>query len=68
MRRSLEATTVALYSGGFEGAWVIAGREVAAGREVRLANGAAGSANVWWERRGVAARREKRVGRKKMSG
>jgi hypothetical protein len=27
LHRSLEATTVALYSDGFEGAWVAAGRE-----------------------------------------
>jgi len=41
LRRSVEATTVTLYSGGFEGAWVAARREVAAGREGEKEGGAA---------------------------
>ena len=67
MRRSLDATTVTLYSGGFEDAWVAARRE---------GEKEGGAARHWRGRKcgrmvgaaGAAARREKRVRRKRMSG
>ncbi|KAG0549546.1 hypothetical protein BDA96_01G264800 [Sorghum bicolor] len=51
LRRSLDATTVTLYSGGFEGAWVAARREGGAthhwrGRKCDRMVGAAGGSET----------------------
>jgi len=70
---------VAVFSGSYHRhalLWWLRGRVGRSGERGRsrerekegVANGAAGSAHAWWERWGAAARRDKRVGRKRMSG